>query len=202
MEQSENIAEISAALSKAQAEIRNPAKNIQNTFLKNKYADLTSVLNCIRPVCAANGLAFMQTVEAYGDRVAVTSQVTHSSGQWIRQVASVAISAQAKNPMQDLGSIATYLKRFQSQSMFSICGDEDTDAQDLTVDTSIGIENISVIKKNVAWLDALLDSTKSSKAKFLEIYNVSDLKQLSEDQYDRAVKQLQAKKQKQTKGGA
>jgi hypothetical protein len=28
---------------------------------------------------------------------------------------------------------------------------------------------------------------------------VSDLKQLSEDQYDRAVKQLQAKKQKQVK---
>ena len=199
MEQSENIAEISAALSKAQAEIRNPAKNIQNTFLKNKYADLTSVLNCIRPVCAANGLAFMQTVEAYGDRVAVTSQVTHSSGQWIRQVASVAISAQAKNPMQDLGSIATYLKRFQSQSMFSICGDEDTDAQDLTVDTSIGIENISVIKKNVAWLDALLDSTKSDRNKFLEIYGVKDLKQLTESQFTQAKNQLQAKKQKQAK---
>ena len=199
MEQSENIAEISAALSKAQAEIRNPAKNIQNTFLKNKYADLTSVLNCIRPVCAANGLAFMQTVEAYGDRVAVTSQVTHSSGQWIRQVASVAISAQAKNPMQDFGSIATYLKRFQSQSMFSICGDEDTDAQDLTVDTSIGIENISVIKKNVAWLDALLDSTKSDRNKFLEIYGVKDLKQLTESQFTQAKNQLQAKKQKQAK---
>ena len=199
MEQSENIAEISAALSKAQAEIRNPAKNIQNTFLKNKYADLTSVLNCIRPVCAANGLAFMQTVEAYGDRVAVTSQVTHLSGQWIRQVASVAISAQAKNPMQDLGSIATYLKRFQSQSMFSICGDEDTDAQDLTVDTSIGIENISVIKKNVAWLDALLDSTKSDRNKFLEIYGVKDLKQLTESQFTQAKNQLQAKKQKQAK---
>jgi hypothetical protein len=199
MEQSENIAEISAALSKAQAEIRNPAKNIQNTFLKNKYADLTSVLNCIRPVAAANGLAFMQTVEAYGDRVAVTSQVTHSSGQWIRQVASVAISSQAKNPMQDLGSIATYLKRFQSQSMFSICGDEDTDAQDLTVDTSIGIENISVIKKNVAWLDALLDSTKSDRNKFLEIYGVKDLKQLTESQFTQAKNQLQAKKQKQAK---
>ena len=197
MEQSENIAEISAAISKAQGEIRNPAKNIQNTFLKNKYADLTSVLNCIRPVCAANGLAFMQTVEAYGDRVAVTSQVTHSSGQWIRQVASVAISAQAKNPMQDLGSIATYLKRFQSQSMFSICGDEDTDAQDLTVDTTIGIENIS--DKKVAWLDALLDSTKSDRNKFLEIYGVKDLKQLTESQFAQAKNQLQAKKQKQIK---
>lgn len=197
MEQSENIAEISAALSKAQAEIRNPAKNIQNTFLKNKYADLTSVLNCIRPVAAANGLAFMQTVEAYGDRVAVTSQVTHSSGQWIRQVASVAISSQAKNPMQDLGSMATYLKRFQSQSMFAICGDEDTDAQDLTVDTTIGIENIS--DKKVAWLDALLDSTKSDRNKFLEIYNVKDLKQLTESQFTQAKNQLQAKKQKQAK---
>jgi len=196
MEQSENIAEISAALSKAQAEIRNPAKNIQNTFLKNKYADLTSVLNCIRPVAAANGLAFMQTVEAYNDRVAVTSQVTHSSGQWIRQVASVAISSQAKNPMQDLGSMATYLKRFQSQSMFAICGDEDTDAQDLTVDTTIGIENIS--DKKVAWLDALLDSTKSDRNKFLEIYGVKDLKQLTESQFTQAKNQLQAKKQKQS----
>lgn len=195
MEQSENIAEISAALSKAQAEIRNPAKNIQNTFLKNKYADLTSVLNCIRPVAAANGLAFMQTVEAYGDRVAVTSQVTHSSGQWMRQVASVAISSQAKNPMQDLGSMATYLKRFQSQSMFAICGDEDTDAQDLTVDTTIGIESIS--DKKVAWLDALLDSTKSDRNKFLEIYGVKDLKQLTESQFTQAKNQLQAKKQKQ-----
>lgn len=195
MEQSESIAEISAALSKAQAEIRNPAKNIQNTFLKNKYADLTSVLNCIRPVAAANGLAFMQTVEAYGDRVAVTSQVTHSSGQWMRQVASVAISSQAKNPMQDLGSMATYLKRFQSQSMFAICGDEDTDAQDLTVDTTIGIESIS--DKKVAWLDALLDSTKSDRNKFLEIYGVKDLKQLTESQFTQAKNQLQAKKQKQ-----
>ena len=199
MEQSENIAEISAALSKAQAEIKNPAKNIQNTFLKNKYADLTSILNCIRPVASANGLAFMQTVEAYGDRIAVSSQVTHSSGQWIRQVASVSISAQAKNPMQDLGSIATYLKRFQSQSMFSICGDEDTDAQDLTVDTSIGIEDIS--DKKVAWLEALLDSTQSNKAKFLTVYNVTDLKQLTEAQFAQARKQLQEKKQKQTTEG-
>ena len=83
--------------------------------------------------------------------------------------------------------------------MFSICGDEDTDAQDLTVDTSIGIENISVIKKNVAWLDALLDSTKSDRNKFLEIYGVKDLKQLTESQFTQAKNQLQAKKQKQAK---
>ena len=52
MEQSENIAEISAALSKAQAEIRNPGKNIQNTFLKNKYADLTVSLELHPTSCS------------------------------------------------------------------------------------------------------------------------------------------------------
>jgi hypothetical protein len=139
MEQSENIAEISAALSKAQAEIRNPGKNTKNTFFKNEYADLTAVLGCIRPVASAHELTFIQGVEAYNGNVAVTSQISHSSGQWIKQIASVSLPAQSKNPIQDLGSMATYLKRYQAQSMWAICADEDTDAQDLT----IGIENIS-----------------------------------------------------------
>ena len=191
MEQSENIAEISAALSKAQAEIRNPGKNTKNTFFKNEYADLTAVLGCIRPVASAHELTFIQGVEAYNGNVAVTSQISHSSGQWIKQIASVALPAQSKNPIQDLGSMATYLKRYQAQSMWAICADEDTDAQDLT----IGIENIS--EQKAAHIDALLDSTKSNRQSFLKVFNVESIKGLSEDQYDRAVKQLQAKKRKQ-----
>ena len=199
MEQSESINELSAALAKAQAEIRNPGKNTKNTFFTNEYADLTSVLSCIRPVASVNGLSFIQAVEAYNGNVAVSSQISHLSGQWIKQVASVELPSSSKNVMADLGSIATYLKRYQAQSMFAISSEEDTDAQDLTVDTSIGIENISVIKKNVAWLDALLDSTKSDRNKFLEIYGVKDLKQLTESQFTQAKNQLQAKKQKQAK---
>ena len=92
MEQSNEIAELTAALSKAQAEIRNPGKNTKNTFFKNEYADLTSVLSCIRPVSAANGLSFIQGVEAYSGNVAVTSQISHSSGQWLKQVACVELT--------------------------------------------------------------------------------------------------------------
>lgn len=191
MEQSENINELTAALSKAQSEIRNPSKNTKNTFFKNEYADLTSVLGCIRPVAAANGLSFVQGVEAYSGNVAVTSQISHSSGQWIKQVASVELPPQSKNPIQDLGSIATYLKRYQAQSMWAVCADEDTDAQDL------GIEDIS--DEKVAHLDAMLDSTQSSKSAFLKVYGVENLKSMTEDQYQRAKKQLQQKKAKQAK---
>ena len=189
MEQSESVNELATALAKAQAEIRNPGKNTKNTFFKNEYADLTAVLGCIRPVAAANGLSFIQAVEAYNGNVAVTSQISHSSGQWIKQVASVEVPKTSKNPIQDLGSMATYLKRYQAQSMWAICADEDTDAQDL------GIEDIS--DEKVAHLDAMLDSTKSSKEAFLKVYGVENLKSLTDSQYEKAKKQLQQKKAKQ-----
>jgi len=189
MEQSESINELATALAKAQAEIRNPGKNTKNTFFKNEYADLTSVLGCIRPVASANGLSFIQAVEAYNGNVAVTSQISHSSGQWIKQVASVEVPKTSKNPIQDLGSMATYLKRYQAQSMWAICADEDTDAQDL------GIEDIS--DEKVAHLDAMLDATKSSKEAFLKVYGVENLKSLTDSQYEKAKKQLQQKKAKQ-----
>ena len=189
MEHSESINELATALAKAQAEIRNPGKNTKNTFFKNEYADLTAVLGCIRPVASANGLSFIQAVEAYNGNVAVTSQITHSSGQWIKQVASVEVPKTSKNPIQDLGSMATYLKRYQAQSIWAICGDEDTDAQDL------GIEDIS--DEKVAHLDAMLDATKSSKEAFLKVYGVENLKSLTDSQYEKAKKQLQQKKAKQ-----
>ena len=193
MEQSESINELTASLSKAQSEIRNPSKNTKNTFFKNEYADLTAVLSCIRPVAAAHELTFIQGVEAYNGNVAVTSQISHSSGQWIKQIASVSLPAQSKNPIQDLGSMATYLKRYQAQSMWAICADEDTDAQDLT----LGIEDIS--DEKVAHLDAMLDSTQSSKSAFLKVYGVENLKSLTDSQYEKAKKQLQQKKAKQAK---
>jgi hypothetical protein len=189
MEQSESINELATALAKAQAEIRNPGKNTKNTFFKNEYADLTAVLGCIRPVASANGLSFIQAVEAYNGNVAVSSQISHSSGQWIKQVASVEVPKTSKNPIQDLGSMATYLKRYQAQSMWAICADEDTDAQDL------GIEDIS--DEKVAHLDAMLDATKSSKEAFLKVYGVENLKSLTDSQYEKAKKQLQQKKAKQ-----
>ena len=193
MEQSESINELSAALAKAQAEIRNPNKNTKNTFFKSEYADLTSVLSCIRPVSSANGLTFIQAVEAYNGNVAVSSQISHVSGQWVKQVASVELPSSSKNMMADLGSIATYLKRYQAQSMFAISSEEDTDAQDLT----LGIEDIS--DEKVAHLDAMLDSTSSSKSAFLKVYNVESLKSLTDSQYEKAKKQLQQKKARQDK---
>lgn len=191
MEQSESINELSASLAKAQLEIKNPAKNATNPFLKNRYADLGSCLNSIRAVAAVNGLAFVQSVEMLGDSVSVSSQISHSSGQWIRQTAKTIVQNGGKNLMQDVGSMSTYLKRYQAQSMWAISGDDDTDAQEITTK---GID-----ERKAAHIDALIVSTNSNKTAFLQLYKVKELKELSEDSYSKALKQLQQKKAKQVK---
>ncbi len=191
MEQSELINELSASLAKAQLEIKNPAKNATNPFLKNRYADLGSCLNSIRAVAAVNGLAFVQSVEMLGDSVSVSSQISHSSGQWIRQTAKTIVQNGGKNLMQDVGSMSTYLKRYQAQSMWAISGDDDTDAQEITTG---GID-----ERKAAHIDALIVSTNSNKTAFLQLYKVKDIKELSEDSYSKALKQLQQKKAKQVK---
>lgn len=191
MKQSELINELSAALAKAQLEIKNPAKNATNPFLKNRYADLGSCLNAIRAVAAVNGLAFVQSVEMFADSISISSQISHSSGQWISQTATAVIQAGGKNLMQDVGSMSTYLKRYQAQSMWAISGDDDTDAQEIT---ARGID-----ERKAAHIDALIVSTSSNKTAFLELYKVKELKELSEDSYSKALKQLQQKKAKQVK---
>ena len=191
MKQSELINELSAALAKAQLEIKNPAKNATNPFLKNRYADLGSCLNAIRAVAAVNGLAFVQSVEMCADSISISSQISHSSGQWISQTATAVIQAGGKNLMQDVGSMSTYLKRYQAQSMWAISGDDDTDAQEIT---TRGID-----ERKAAHIDALIVSTNSNKTAFLELYKVKELKELSEDSYSKALKQLQQKKAKQVK---
>jgi hypothetical protein len=191
MEQSEQINELSASLAKSQLEIKNPAKNATNPFLKNRYADLGSCLNAIRAVAAVNGLAFVQSVEMFGESISISSQISHSSGQWIRQTATAVVQAGGKNLMQDVGSMSTYLKRYQAQSMWAISGDDDTDAQEIN---TTGID-----ERKAAHIDALIVSTNSNKTAFLQLYKVKELKELSEDSYSKALKQLQQKKAKQVK---
>lgn len=132
MQQSEQVNELFAAIAKAQAEIKNPAKNTKNTYYKNEYADLTAVLNAVRPVAAAHGLSFVQSVDMVDDRVTVQSQVSHSSGQWIKSSAMVPLSENVKNVPQEIGIISTYIRRYQAQAMWCINAEQDDDAQPLT----------------------------------------------------------------------
>jgi hypothetical protein len=80
--QSENINELAAALAKAQGSMKAAAFNKTNTHFKNKYADLTAIIDAVRKPLNENGLAFTQSPEMHDGIFCLVTRLLHSSGQW------------------------------------------------------------------------------------------------------------------------
>jgi hypothetical protein len=105
---SEQLNDLAAALSKAQAQITGARKDSANPFFKSKYADLASVWDACRKPLTDNGLAVIQAPSTLG-AVGVTTMLLHSSGQWI--AAHLSADPKDRGP-QAIGSVITYLKRY------------------------------------------------------------------------------------------
>ena len=174
METSEQINELAPALSKLQSSISNPVKDAKAHH--SRYASFPSVLNTIRPHLAENGLSIVQTSrkdELYGSmHVIVTTRLLHSSGQWIQEDISSAINMKAQNSIQDMGSLISYLKRYEKFKPIIFM-----QMQELTNLANQKGVNIDVIAK---------------------AYQCSELKDMSVTQYDQAKKKLESKPDKES----
>lgn len=119
---SENIADISAAISAMQAEVGNTSKNSANPFFKSKYSDLAEVLNVLRPVLSKNGLALTQH-PSYADKIChVTTLLSHSSGQWMQSCVSAPI---VKDDPQGVGSSISYCRRYAAAAICGVAQEDD-----------------------------------------------------------------------------
>jgi hypothetical protein len=125
---SDNISSLAAALSAAQAEIRPAQFNATNPFLKNKYADLGSVIEAARGPMQKHGLAVSQQVIGDGESIGVVTILMHSSGEWLESSVSLPLGEErGKSQAQVAGSIITYLRRYSLASALGIYADEDND---------------------------------------------------------------------------
>jgi len=127
MNRSDSIKEIATALSAMQGELQNPIKNSRNPHFGNRYADLTEILNTIRPVFARHGLSFIQNPYCDGDRTCVETVLMHSSGEMISGVISCKSSKDGS--AQGIGSDITYLKRYSISSLAGLSAEDDLDGE-------------------------------------------------------------------------
>ena len=128
MDKSETIASLAKALSLAQGEMKPAAMNATNPFLKNRYADLGSIIEAARPVMAKNGLTFSQLVYRDETGIGVETVLMHASGEWISSRLSVEVGEErGKSTAQVAGSVITYLRRYALAAILGIYADEDTD---------------------------------------------------------------------------
>lgn len=122
MQHSENIAKLAAALVLVQREVEHAHKNATNPHFRNRYADLTEVIDTVRPVLAKHGLSVVQ-FPGYVDGVTTLESVLlHESGEWISGVAGARMQ---KDDPQGVGSALTYLRRYSLAAVCGISQDDD-----------------------------------------------------------------------------
>lgn len=129
MNHSEQVNELSAALSAAQAEFRPVKKTGKNPHLGNAYATLDDVIASVRDALGKHGLAFLQPLGNTDDGVVLETVLLHSSGQWIGTSAIIPVlpSNRGVNELQAFGGALTYMRRYMLSAMLGVGGDEDDD---------------------------------------------------------------------------
>jgi len=139
MKLSNTTGELFKAMSKCQAEtgplIKNSTGTINNSGATYSYADLAACLTAIKKPMADNGLSVVQSLTEIEGAKALTTMVTHSSGEWMSdtmRLAEAKLSGGAgNNPVQVMGSSISYQRRYAVAAMFALASEEDRDGEGL-----------------------------------------------------------------------
>ena len=127
--QSTTLGKLGSALAKAQAAMGHASKDSTNPHLKNRYADLTSVLDASRAL-AQSGVAIHQAVLSGPGEAGVATTLIHAeSGEWIRSECWARVESQkGLSYIQAHGSITTYLRRYSLSAACGIGAEDDDGA--------------------------------------------------------------------------
>jgi hypothetical protein len=143
---SESIANLAAALAKAQVELVNPEKSLTATIRSDgpgrserafRYAPLSSGLDIVRKTLGQHEIATVQTtsVDPAAGTVNLTTVLAHASGEWIASDWPVCTIGETATPHR-MGAALTYARRYALFTLVGIAGEDDLDAPDLTTPTS------------------------------------------------------------------
>ena len=133
---SDSIAAISTAMIEFHKQCPKIPKMCRNTFLKTKYADLSTILEIIQPILNDCELVIQQHPTA---NFGLTTIISHSSGEWtsseypmspleavVQKASGDQPAAKAITP-QSIGTVITYQRRYALGAILCLNIDDDTD---------------------------------------------------------------------------
>jgi hypothetical protein len=124
---SEQLANLAAALLKAQKAIGHAMKSADNPYYKSRYADLTVVIDSVKEPLNENGISFLQAVDENGEgKPVVDTILLHDSGQYLST--RTPVFCKKPDDPQAFGSGVTYSKRYALQAILGL-PTEDDDAE-------------------------------------------------------------------------
>lgn len=202
MNQSESIAKLAAALSKAQGALNGAKKDSDNPFFKSKYADLESVWHACRQPLADNELSVIQTTDFVEGKPLLITTLAHSSGEWIRSITPLFMT---KFDSHTMGSALTYARRYALAAMVGVVQTDDDGneaskpgAAKVSINQNMnfgpGPEDITI--ENKQHIDVILkDLDHADVEKISGFFGVTNLKNINHKQYKELVKYHKKKKE-------
>jgi len=196
--QSDTIAKLAAALVQVQATVEGARKDSVNPAFKqgnkvSKYADLASVWEACREQLCANGLSVVQFPgEMVENRMTMTTQLSHESGEWMRGTLSIPLS---KVDAQGYGSAVTYARRYALAAVVGVCPeDDDGNAASQRGPQPQQQQQAAMIDDvQRAHLMTLAEQAGADMKGFCTFYKIGALPQLPADRYEHAKAMLEKK---------
>lgn len=96
-------------------------KTVKTGKYSFSYAPLDAIMDKVRPLFSANGLAVMQAV----DTDILTTRLIHQSGQWVES--ETFLNRDHAN-MQGFGGEITFKRRYALSALIGLVSDDDNDA--------------------------------------------------------------------------
>lgn len=178
-------ASLASAMAAAFGEIDAASKSANNPHFKSKYADLTSVIDAIKPALTNHGLFFTQRPQPCEGGVRIQTYLHHASGEEMA-LGDLFVPAN-KNDAQAFGSALTYARRYALVTAFGVpVEDDDGNAASRSAGGRSGESEVSpqrIDDAQWAMLVQLLEQTKTDTAKFCAAYNVASLKDMTPGQF-------------------
>lgn len=165
------------AMSEAFGAIQAATKDAKNPHFKSKYADLTSVIEAIKPALVAHQLFFTQRTEPAERGVQVETVLHHANGEEM-SLGKLFVPAN-KQDAQGFGSALTYARRYALVTAFGVPVEDD----DGEAARKAPAEKRPTALNDATWTELvqLIEATGTNAAKVCQAKNVASLKELPED---------------------
>jgi hypothetical protein len=186
-----------AAMANAFPKIEGAIKDSNNPHFKSKYADLSSVVEAIKPALVANRLFFVQVNHEQTGGVCVETMVCHSSGQQM-SFGKLFVPA-GKNDAQGYGSALTYARRYSLMTAFGVCPEDDDGNAAVKGAQPAQEPSAPITEDQFRELQDLVERTDTDLEPLCQYYKVAALKFLPSDRFEHCRLQLVKKLHSQKK---
>lgn len=183
---------LAQAMAAAFAEIEGATKAANNPHFKTKYADLTSVIEAIKPALVNHNLFFTQNPRPHERGVEIETILHHAGGETF-SLGSLFVPAD-KNNAQGFGSALTYARRYALVTAFGVpVEDDDGNAASQREQPRQQANPRFINDAQWAEITGLMQATNTDAGKFCKAFGIESVKALTLEAYPKAKAQLERK---------